>query len=186
MGRPRDPTIDASLVEACAQLLGEVGRATLTRQLVARRAGVSLPAVTRRFLSVDDLILAVAARPPKTRPAPDQPADLQPYLVGVLRDLVGDAESGQRRRAIAEVTAAAASDVRIARALNAAELTARSGPLEVLRSAQDRRELSTAIDVEQLLDHLLGAVRYRLLWFGDQISEPYLNGLVKHALNPEC
>lgn len=184
MGRPRDSSIDAAVVEACAQLLGEVGRANLTRQLVARRAGVSLPAVTRRFLSVDDLILAVATRPRPSRPVPNPPVDLPSYLVAVLLDLTRDEEPGRGRRTVAELVAAAAGDRRIARALAAAEETARQGPIGVLRAAQERGDLPAGVDVEHLFDQLLGVVRYRLLWFGDPVTEFSVNQLVAQALSP--
>lgn len=183
MARPRDSAIDGAVVEACAQLLGEVGRANLTRQLVARRAGVSLPAVTRRFLSVDDLILAVATRPRPSRPIPPAPVDLQAYLVAVILDLTGGDAPGRGRRTVAELVAAAAGDPRIARALVAAEETVRQGPLGVLQAAQDRGDLPAGVEVEHLLDQLIGLVRYRLLWFGEPISESSVNQLVERALS---
>jgi len=182
MGRPRDETIDGLVVDACGQLLGEIGRAQLTRQRVARRAGVSLPAVSRRFLSVDDLLLAVASRPRRQQPFPKTPGDLEPYLVTVVRDLAGD-EWGLGRRGAAELIAAAAGDPRIARALTASEQAARREPLQVLQAAQDEGDIPAGSDVGLLLDQLIGAVRYRLLWLGDEMAGIDLTQLVKHAIN---
>jgi len=75
VARPRDRSIDRAVIDACVELLEEVGRHRLSREQIARRAGVSLPAVNRRFDSVDDILLAVAGtaccgaarRSPKTR-----------------------------------------------------------------------------------------------------------------------
>jgi len=182
MGRPRDESIDGLVVDACAQLLGEIGRAQLTRQRVARRAGVSLPAVSRRFLSVDDLLLAVASRPRRQRPLPETPGDFEPYLVAVVGDLAGDGW-GLGRRGAAELVAAAAGDVRIARALSAAEQAARREPLQVLQTAQDKGHLAAGLDVGLLLDQLIGVVCYRLLWLGEEMTGADLTQLVKHAVS---
>src|SRR3954454_6220730 len=83
-GRPRDPTVDRKIVDACVALLGEVGRARLTREQIARRAGVSLPAVNRRYESVDAILRAVASTPMHADALPEAP-DLRSHLIAMLR-----------------------------------------------------------------------------------------------------
>jgi AcrR family transcriptional regulator len=48
-GRPRDPRIDAAVLAATCQLLVEVGYNRLSYELIAQRAGISRPALYRRW-----------------------------------------------------------------------------------------------------------------------------------------
>jgi AcrR family transcriptional regulator len=49
IGRPRDKRIDAAVLTATVELLGESGYAELTVDAIARRAGTSKPAIYRRW-----------------------------------------------------------------------------------------------------------------------------------------
>jgi AcrR family transcriptional regulator len=57
-GRPLDATRDAAILEATANLLGEVGWDRLTMRNVAERAGVSLATIYRRWDTKTELALA--------------------------------------------------------------------------------------------------------------------------------
>jgi AcrR family transcriptional regulator len=48
-GRPRDPSMEPTLLEATRQLLGEAGFVATTVQAIASRSGVSVPAIYRRW-----------------------------------------------------------------------------------------------------------------------------------------
>jgi AcrR family transcriptional regulator len=50
-GRPRDPSIEPAVLESTRALLGEVGFVGTTVQAIARRSGVSAPAIYRRWPS---------------------------------------------------------------------------------------------------------------------------------------
>ena len=50
-GRPRDPSIEPAVLESTRALLGEVGFTGTTVQAIARRSGVSAPAIYRRWPS---------------------------------------------------------------------------------------------------------------------------------------
>ena len=49
LGRPRDPAIDAAVLDATRELLLEVGYGGLSFDLIARRANVGRPALYRRW-----------------------------------------------------------------------------------------------------------------------------------------
>jgi AcrR family transcriptional regulator len=57
-GRPLDATRDAAILDATANLLGEVGWDRLTMRHVAERAGVSLATIYRRWDTKTELALA--------------------------------------------------------------------------------------------------------------------------------
>jgi len=71
-GRPRDPQIDAAVLEATFAVLEETGYAHLTLEEIARRAETTKPAIYRRWPSRQHLVLAAlsarltAARTPNT------------------------------------------------------------------------------------------------------------------------
>jgi len=56
IGRPRDKRIDAAVLQATVDLLGEIGYADLAVDAIARRAGTSKPAIYRRWPSKAHLV----------------------------------------------------------------------------------------------------------------------------------
>lgn len=56
LGRPRDPRIDAAVLDATVVLLGRTDYAGLSVDAVARRAGTSKPAIYRRWPSKAHLV----------------------------------------------------------------------------------------------------------------------------------
>ncbi|RPK60339.1 Nucleoid occlusion factor SlmA [Streptomyces sp. ADI96-02] len=59
-GRPKDPRVDAALIEAAIEVLNEAGWAAFTTTAVARRAGASTASLYRRWPSKQALAGAVA------------------------------------------------------------------------------------------------------------------------------
>lgn len=57
-GRPRDPAIDAAVLDATLAALAEGGYTRLTLEDVARRAGTTKPAIRRRWSGRQRLVLA--------------------------------------------------------------------------------------------------------------------------------
>lgn len=171
MARPRDQAIDRAVVDACVELLDEVGRHRLTREQIARRAGVSLPAVTRRFNSVDDILLAVASTPPH-RPDELSGADsLRSFLVMALTRTARTFASMRVRRSAAELLAAAAGDERIEKAFRTTLADLRAEGLAWVERAREVGEIAPDVDGEMLLDLANGAAYYRLLWRGEIITD---------------
>jgi AcrR family transcriptional regulator len=70
-GRPRNPAIDASVLDATAAVLDESGYARLTLEEVARRAGSNKPAIYRRWPTRQHLVLAALSRRLGEARAPD-------------------------------------------------------------------------------------------------------------------
>jgi AcrR family transcriptional regulator len=57
-GRPRDPAIDAAVLDTTLALVDELGYGGLTIEEVARRAGTTKPAIYRRWRTRQHLVLA--------------------------------------------------------------------------------------------------------------------------------
>ncbi len=175
MARPRDPEISQRVVDACVELLGEVGRAGLTRAAVARRAGVSLPAVHRRFADVDEILLAVATstheRVRDLEPGPTPPTLRAWLMAGLNRTVDVMAAEPRLRREAAELLAAASGNTQLDAVFGASLATERTEGLAVVERARESGEIRADVDAEALLDLAAAAAYYRLLWRG-QILEP--------------
>lgn len=178
MGRPRDRSIDRATIDACVELLDEVGRHRLSREQIARRAGVSLPAVNRRFDSVDDILLAVASTPmhePQTLTGADS---LRSFLLLSLTRTARTFAQIPIRRPAAELLAAAAGDKRIAKAFETTLADLRAEGLGWVEWARQRGEVDPEVDGDTLLDLANGAAHYRLLWRGVAITDDEIEPLV--------
>lgn len=169
--RPRDRSIDRAVIDACVELLEEVGRHRLSREQIARRAGVSLPAVNRRFDSVDDILLAVAGTPPHGPQTLAGVDSLRSFLVASLTRTARTFGATRVRRSASELLAAAAGDERIEQALQSTLAELRADGLAWVERARERGEIGPEVDGETLLDLVNGAAYYRLLWRGETIAE---------------
>lgn len=70
-GRPRNPEIDASVLDATLAVLDELGYRRLSLEEVARRAGTTKPAIYRRWPNRQRLVLAALALRLSDARAPD-------------------------------------------------------------------------------------------------------------------
>ncbi len=178
VARPRDRSIDRAVIDACVELLEEVGRHRLSREQIARRAGVSLPAVNRRFDSVDDILLAVASTPPHEPQTLAGVDSLRSFLVASLTRTARTFATTRLRRSASELLAAAAGDERIEQALQSTLAELRADGLAWVEWARARGEVGPEVDGEALLDLVNGAAYYRLLWRGETIAEDEVEPLV--------
>ena len=181
-GRPRDPSIDRAVIDACVELLDEEGRSRLSRARIARRAGVSLPALNRRFDSVEAIIEAIAATPmhePGSLPETDR---LREHLVARMTRAVTTLERMRIRRSAAEIVAAAAGSAAIDAAFATSLAGVRAPSLRLIERAAERGELKRDCDGELLLDLLDGALYYRLLWRGKRFTRAEVEPLVDTVL----
>jgi len=178
MARPRDNAIDRAIVDACVELLGEVGRHRLSREQIARRAGVSLPAVNRRFDSVDDILLAVASTPTHEPSALEGVDSLRSFMVASLTRTARAFAASPIRRPASELLAAAAGDERIEQALQSTLAELRTVGLAWIERAREHGEIDPDIDAETLLDLIAAAPYYRLLWRGETLVEDEVQPLV--------
>ena len=156
-GRPRDPGLDAAILDATRALLVEHGYQGVTMQGVARIAGVHVPAIYRRWRTKFELVEAAVF-----------PLDWQPPArTGRLRDDLR-AYLGEMLRTFAEPTLRAAAPGLISESHNdpvaVARLAQRSAEYEaalrvIVGEAVTRRELEAAARdrVALLLNMMLGA-----------------------------
>ncbi|MPQ98410.1 TetR family transcriptional regulator [Modestobacter sp. I12A-02628] len=182
MARPRDPAVDRAVVEACVELLDEVGRAGLSRAAIAQRAGVGAPTLNRRFGSVEEVLVAVASSRPAQPPLPADVDSLRGHLVAQLTRTARAFAAGGVRRPAAELLAAAAGDDRVQQALQETLAEVRAEGLRWVERARAAGEVRADVDGETVLDLVTGAAYYRLLWRGEVLTEDEVEPLVDAVL----
>jgi len=163
-------------------LLAEDGRPGLSREKVARRAGVSVMAVYRRFSSIEDLLVTVASTPMSGRRPPPDTGTLRTDLVEMVRHRIALLARPSSRRGAAELLAAAAGSDRVRAATLISVEARRVETLSVLRRGRERGELRPDCDLDLLVDLLEGVVYYRLLWRSAPLDEASVEGAIDSIL----
>jgi AcrR family transcriptional regulator len=181
MPRPRDASIDRRIIDACVELLEEVGRPSLSRERIARRAGVSLPAVNRRYADVDEILLDLMRTPAHTEP-PQGVDSLRSHLVAVLRRGAAYLAAQPARRASAEILAAAAGSEVLRETFEGTVAQVREEGHRWVEHARAAGHVRADADADLLLDLVSGALYYRLLWRGELLADEEVEPLVDTIL----
>jgi AcrR family transcriptional regulator len=152
VGRKRDRTRDAPILDATLAVLAEEGYEGMTIDLVAARAGAARATVYRRWAAKADLVLAAAARLSETDVGLDHLPDTGSFRQDVIALFVPDTPGDQqvRLQALIGLLMVAGTDKRLADAATKAGI----GPwIEanrvLMQRAVDRGEFPPA-DVETL------------------------------------
>ena len=161
-GRPRDPRIDAAILEATAGLLVDIGYANLTMAAVADRAGTTKTALYRRWSSKAELVHEAAFPTAPTAlamPEGDIVADVR-AMVAAARDVF---TSPVVRAALPGLIADMAADAE----LNARVMARFVGLFGVVQErvvhAVARGEVHQDVDPARLIEIVGGATLLRLL-----------------------
>jgi AcrR family transcriptional regulator len=163
IGRPRDPHIDAAVLEATLAVLDEAGYGRLTIEEVARRAEATKPAIYRRWPTRQHLALAALASRLGDSPVPDTGCTLCDLDEGIRVFLAAF------RRIRPGVLAALFADCAAVPELRDAFLATlfeppRAAVGQMLERAVARGDLRADVDRGLVLDMLSSLVHYRALF----------------------
>jgi AcrR family transcriptional regulator len=161
-GRPRDPRIDAAILNATTDLLVEIGYSNLTMAAVAERAGTTKTALYRRWSSKAELVheAAFPAAPTAIETPPgDITADLR-AMIAAARDVF---TSPVVRAAMPGLIADMAADAD----LNARVMERFTDLFNAVRmrlaDAVRRGEVHAGVDPDRLVEIIGGATMLRVL-----------------------
>jgi AcrR family transcriptional regulator len=162
-GRPRDPQIDAAVLEATLAVLDEAGYGRLTIEEVARRAEATKPAIYRRWPTRQHLALAALATRLGDSAVPDSGCTLCDLDEGIRVFLLAF------RRIRPGVLGALFADCAAVPELRDAFLATlfeppRAAVGQMLERAVARGDLRADIDRGLVLDMLSSVVHYRALF----------------------
>ncbi|WP_026119441.1 TetR/AcrR family transcriptional regulator [Nocardiopsis ganjiahuensis] len=161
-GRPRQERVTRAALDAVVALVAEQGMSAVTMDAVAARAGVSKPAMYRRWSTKQDLVIAAA----ESRIAPLEVPDLgdfraelravltsrletyrQPGVDRLLAGVIGAAaEAGAERGAYGEYAARVTSETR-----------------HVLERGVDRGDVRSDIDIEAATTLVAAPLVFRMV-----------------------
>jgi AcrR family transcriptional regulator len=182
-GRPRDPAVGEAILAATRELLVEVGYSGLTIEGVAARAGVAKPTIYRRWPVKGALVSEACFGKTKAMPMPDTGA-----VAGDLRIIVGwgvdEFMAPEARAALPGMVAELRSDSEVRRLFQERVLEPEYARVrQVLERARDRGELRTDVDLELLMDVLVGTVFGRAVLLDHPLDDRLVDELVELALS---
>ncbi len=177
-GRPTDASLDIRLFHAIIELLNELGYRQTSIDAIARRAAVSRPTIYRKFGSLDDLLIAAityfyedeSATLQKTG---DVYQDILNCLAGTVT-LLTQTKFGTAFRAIIPDMERNEKFTRIAGKLG---INRRRTLKKLLLEAKSSGIVHREIDLEALIDGLIGAIYFRFLLSRRALDRAYLKRL---------
>ena len=181
VGRPRDPQIDAAVLDATLAVLGRSGYGGLTLEEVARDAGTTKPAIYRRWSGRQRLVLAALGQRIGEARAPDTGCTLCD-LDECLKLFVA-----AFRRMPPGVLGPLFADCAGDRELRAAFMTTlfdppRAAARATLERAHERGDLRNDADLDLILDLIGSLVHYRALFGHAATSDAEIERAVQALL----
>lgn len=181
-GRPRDPHIDATVRAATLDLLARVGYANLTIGAVARAAGVTRPALYRRWPSKRHLVIATIMATIGLEPTPNT-GDLRNDLlsgINTIKTALAGTPFGQALPAlIADLSHAEDLREPFLRDIFAAR---RATTAAALAAAIECGAVRADIDMEFVLDALAAPLYYRAFFGHGPIDDTLVEQTVDMVL----
>ncbi|MGE2834764.1 TetR family transcriptional regulator [Mycobacterium sp. SMC-4] len=169
-GRPRDPRIDAAILQATTELLVEIGYNNLTMAAVAERAGTTKTALYRRWSSKAELVheAAFPATPSAIETPPgDFGADLRAMLEVTREIFTSPVVRAALPGLIADMTADADLAGRVAARFGSVIVAMQ----ERLNDAIERGEVRSGVASERLVDFIGGATLLAVLQSPDDLTQ---------------
>ncbi|MBY8863380.1 TetR/AcrR family transcriptional regulator [Nocardia sp. CA2R105] len=158
MGRPRDPSKDAAVLEATINLLAQVGLAGISIDRVAADAGVSKVTVYSRWANKEHLIAAALSHVQVTG-LPEPTGSARTDLIAHLKAMH---QAYDESRGMAILGNCLASEPASGELLDSIRrstiLPRRAGFAEVVRAGIERGELRSDIDPERVTSMIIGVL----------------------------
>ena len=173
LGRPRDPRIDAAVLDATVELLGKTGYADLAVDAIARRAGTSKPAIYRRWPSKAHLVHEAVFPIGRETELPDT-GSLAGDVEEIVRRVVAVLTSPAARAALPGLVGEMAADLTLhAKLLERFGDVMSHGLTERLNDAAARGEVRPDVTAEDLSEAVAGITLLALLTRGDTLDEAW-------------
>lgn len=183
-GRPRNPAVDAAILDAARGLLTEVGCGAFSMEAVATRAGVGKQALYRRWSSRGDLLIDLYYLDNLTEPDFDRPELGFAEALGAFLDANMQRLYRPWNQNLLRSLAMAAQDDPALRQVFLLRIT--QPRLEVgrrlLQRAMQTGEARADLDVDMLLDFMIGAIWFHLMFDDSPITRDLRDRILREAL----
>jgi len=167
-GRPRDPQVDAAIVDAVLAVLAAVPYSKMRMDDVAQHAGVAKTTLYRRYPSKVALVRATLEQY-LTRFTFLDSSDVEAVLSDITRQQVDEFATGAPGAALSNVCAEANHNPELAAVVHQAFRAKREELVRVLRRGIADGQLRADLDIELMVDLLLAVFPYRLLVTGEPV-----------------
>lgn len=162
-GRPRDPSIDQAVLTVALKQMATVGYSRMTLDGVAAEAGVTKPAIYRRWSGKEDLATAAIAQL-RVEHAPTPTGDLRDDLIAVLRSFMTSIARSDGFTLVGTILAEEAHRPEFMRLFRERVVTPRRRMLrEVLERGKAEGKVLPDADLEAVTNMLIGAFHARHL-----------------------
>lgn len=184
-GRPRDPRLDAVILEAGLQLFVDGGLARASFEAVAERTGVSRSSIYRRWRTREDLLLAAIDRLRVQRETGAEDWASRPIadVLDLFQRLTAAAASDPFSVGLLRQVLALENDSPIKRAYWSTVVEPRREVFaKMILAARKSGELPPGPDPEMVQDLLAGAIAYRLLMHPGRLDEQQAERYISRLL----
>lgn len=187
-GRPRNPQIDAAVVNAALDVLAERGFARFTVEEVALVAGVGKASIYRRFADKDTLIAHALDRVNDDLPAVPDEGSVHERLSLMMNRARAAIPTSRAWRIMRHVVSESIEAPDLVQDFYRRVMHPRGDRIRsVLEQAKARRELPVNFDIELAVPALIGPMVFLSTWAGceqvDAISTEDLVELVLSGLS---
>ena len=174
VGRPRDPRVDAAIVDATLQLLAEHGYTSLTMEAVAAQAGIGKATLYRRYASKEQLVIDAVAT--MSEPAEVvQGASVRDELVARLEAVRRKSDSSLAGKIFPRLVSASADNPELMHNYRRQVLAPRRLAFAAaLQRGIDEGLVRADVDLDHAVDLLVGPMAYRNLIRTDPPPGPEL------------
>ncbi len=174
VGRPRDPRVDAAIVDATLQLLADGGYTSLTMEAVAALAGVGKATLYRRYAGKEQLVIDAVAT--MSEPAEVvRGAGVRDELVARLEAVRRKSDSSLAGKIFPRLISASAENPELMRNYRRQVLLPRREAFAAaLRRGIAEGLVRPDVDLDYAVDLLVGPMAYRNLIRNDPPPGPDL------------
>ena len=174
LGRPRDPRLDAAIVDATLRLLADGGYAALTMESVAALAGVGKATLYRRWAGKEQLVVDAVATLSET-PEVVEGASVRDELVARLEAVRRKSDSSLAGQIFPRLISAAADHPELMRSYRRQVLAPRRAAFAAtLQRGIGQGLVRADVDLDHAIDLLIGPMAYRNLIRNDPPPGPEL------------
>ncbi|MGZ4682463.1 MAG: TetR/AcrR family transcriptional regulator, partial [Acidimicrobiales bacterium] len=181
-GRPRSIEVDQAILAAALRMLGEHGFDGLTMEGVASEAGVGKATLYRRWPSKTDLVLDAIR---SLKPIVDHPdnGDLRSDLIELVTGALSWGGDGEYTEVVSALISEMRRNTELATVYREQFLAPRRAEsLVMIQRGIDRGEVRPDVDVDLVLDMLIGTIIYRSMITGGELSEAMAERAVDQVL----
>ena len=174
VGRPRDPRVDAAIVDATLRLLADGGYTSLTMEAVAALAGVGKATLYRRYAGKEQLVIDAVAT--MSEPAElVEGASVRDELVARLEAIRRKSDSSLAGKIFPRLISASADNPELMRNYRRQVLAPRRVAFALaLQRGVDEGLVRPDVELDYAVDLLVGPMAYRNLIRNDPPPGPDL------------